>query len=129
MTMNWDVYGIEMEEFAKSLKKIRMARGLNQNHIAELLSISPRVYNRWERCGAVPRLDTLVKMADIFHVTLDELSGRKEPENSDELKLRNPKLHGLYREIDKLSNEDQQALVILLDSLVKRSQMGKILTR
>jgi hypothetical protein len=32
-----------------------------------------------------------------------------------------------HTEINGLSDEDQQALVILLDSLIKRSQMGHIL--
>jgi hypothetical protein len=41
--------------------------------------------------------------------------------------IQNPKLHALYSEINRLSDEDQQALVILLDSLAKRSQMGKVL--
>ena len=128
MFENWLLQELEMEDFAKKLKVIRSERGLNQNQVAALLTVSPRVYNRWERGTALPRLDTLVRLADIFHVTLDELTGRKEPDNHDELKVRNPKLHSLYHELDKLSQEDQQALVILLDSLIKRSQMGKILT-
>ena len=128
MMITWTAQGIEMEEFSKNLKTFRNARGLNQNQVAALLSVSPRVYNRWERGSAVPRLDTLVRLADIFNVTLDELSGRKEPQEHDEIKVRNPKLHSLYRELDKLSHEDQKALVILLDSLIKRSQMGKLLT-
>jgi hypothetical protein len=41
--------------------------------------------------------------------------------------IQNPRLHALYREINRLSDEDQQALVILLDSLVKRSRMDKVL--
>ena len=119
--------GIGMEEFARILKEFRIARGLKQNEVADLLTVSPRVYNRWERGGAVPRLDTLVKLADIFQITLDELSGREEPKDDDALKVRNPRLHKLYREIDKLSPEDQNALEILLDSLVKRSQIGHLL--
>ena len=90
---------------------------------SELLEVSPRVYNRWENGSAAPRLDTLVKIADILSVTLDELVGRTEP--TSEVVVQNPKLHELYRQIDRLSDEDQQALVILLD--VKRSQMGHIL--
>lgn len=74
--------------------------------------------------SALPRLDTLVQIDD----TLDELVGRTAIDDS-ELRLRNPRLHQLYREIDRLSDEDQKALVILLDSLVKRSQMGKVLAR
>ena len=116
-----------MEEFARRLKEFRISRGLKQNEVADLLAISPRVYNRWERGGAVPRLDTLVRLADIFQVTLDELSGRRKVKEDDAVRIQNPRLHKLYREIDKLGPEDQQALVILLDSLVKRSQIGHLL--
>jgi hypothetical protein len=69
---------------------------------------------------------TLVTLADILQVTLDELTGRDEIKNI-EFKVRDPKLHSLYKEIDKLSSEDQKALIIVLDSLIKRSQIGKVL--
>jgi len=116
---------VDMEQFPETLRALRKSRGLTQVRLSELLEVSPRVYNRWENGSAAPRLDTLVKIADILSVTLDELVGRTEP--SSEVVIQNPKLHELYREINGLSDEDQQALVILLDSLVKRSQMGQIL--
>ena len=72
------------------------------------------------------RLDTLVRIADVLQVTLDELAGRKDLKNP-EFKIRNPRLHDFYRQIDSLSDEDQQALEVLLDSLIKRSKMGKVL--
>jgi len=116
-----------MEAFADRLPKLREDRGLTQARLAELLETSPRVTNHWETGAALPRLDTLVQLADLLEVALDELVGRTEPHEPD-LKIRNPKLHQLpYREIDQLSDEDQKALVILLDSLVKRSQVGKVL--
>jgi transcriptional regulator with XRE-family HTH domain len=117
---------VEMEQLAETLRELRQSRGLTQARLAELLEVSPRVYNRWETDAVAPRLDTLVKIADILEVTLDELVGRTQPEESP-LRLHNPKLHQLYREIDRLSDEDQKALVILLDSLVKRSQMGQVM--
>ena len=117
----------EMEEFEKRLKQLREDRGLSQTRLAEMVEVTPRVYNRWERGSTIPRLDTLVRIADVLQVTLDELAGRKELKGP-ELKLRNPKLHDLYKQIDSLSNEDQQALEVLLDSLIKRSQMKRVLT-
>lgn len=121
-----DDLAMAMEAFADRLRKLREDRGLTQARLAELLDTSPRVTNRWETGAALPRLDTLVQLADLLEVSLDELVGRTEPHEPD-LKIRNPKLHQLYREIDRLSDEDQKALVILLDSLVKRSQVGKVL--
>ncbi len=118
--------GIDMDGFAERLREARSARGLTQLRLAELLEISPRVYNRWERGIAAPRLDTVVRLAEILEVSLDELLGRKEA-TEPEFRLRNPKLHKLYTQIDQLSDEDQQAVVIVLDSLVKRSQFGKLM--
>ncbi len=92
---------------------------------AQLLETSPRVHNRWEPDRPY-RAWILVQVADLLKVSLDELVGREDFEEH-ELRLRNPKLHELYREIDRLSDEDQKALGILLDSLVKRSQIGRVL--
>ncbi len=39
----------------------------------------------------------------------------------------NPELHRLYQKVDQLSDEDQKALVILLDSLVKRSRVDQVM--
>ncbi len=116
---------VDMEQFPETLRELRKSRGLTQARLAELHEVSPRVYNRWEIGSAAPRLDTLAKIADILNVTLDELVGRTEA--TSEVVIQNPKLHTLYREINGLSDEDQRALVILLDSLIKRSQMGQVL--
>lgn len=116
---------VDMERLPETLKQLRESRGLTQARLAELIEVSPRVYNRWETGAAAPRLDTLVKIADILNVTLDELVGRTG--SLSEVEIQNPKLHALYRHINRLSDEDQRALIILLDSLVKRSQLDHIL--
>lgn len=126
--MIWEREGIDMEGFAERLRKARKTRGLTQARVAELLEISPRVYNRWERGTSVPKLDTVVKIAELLEVTVDALVGRTELGDGVP-RIRNPKLHELYSEIDQLTDEDQQALVILLDSLVKRSQVSRLMAR
>jgi transcriptional regulator with XRE-family HTH domain len=118
---------ISMSIFSQRLKSLRIARNLTQTRLAQLLEISPRVYNRWEKDAAIPHFDTVVKIADIFNVSLDVLAGRQLPNN--EPIIHNSKLHSLCLQIDHLSDEDQQALAILLDSLLKRSQMAKLLAK
>lgn len=114
-----------MSSFSERLKACRIARKLPQIRLAELLEVSPRVYNRWEKGTSVPHFDTIVKIADLLNVSLDELAGRKEA--SSEPLIHNHKLYSLCQHIDQLSDEDQQALMVLMDSLVKRSQMAKLL--
>ena len=89
----------EMEKFATRLKELREARGLTQAKLAEMVGVIPRVYNRWERGSATPRLETLVTLADILQVTLDEITGRDEIKNI-EFKVRDPKLHSLYKDLN-----------------------------
>jgi transcriptional regulator with XRE-family HTH domain len=115
-----------MRAFAKALKQLRIQRGLNQVQLAEMAGVSPRVYNRWERDAGAPRLEFVVKLAEILQVSLDQLTGRTPPSEPD-IKVRNPKLHSLYRQIDRLSADDQHALLVLLDSLIKRAEIDKLL--
>ena len=87
------IHDLDMSVFAERLRLLRQARNVTQARLAELLGVSPRVYNRWEKGGNVPHFDTIVKIADILQVTLDELAGRQEP--SQELKIRNHELRQL----------------------------------
>ena len=75
---------------------------------------------------ATPHFDTAVQIADVLGVSLDELAGRKDV--TGEGVIHNHELHRLYKKVDQLSDEDQQALVIVLDSLVKRSRVRKVMT-
>jgi transcriptional regulator with XRE-family HTH domain len=114
-----------MTDFHQRLRRLRNARKLTQTRMAELLEVSPRVYTRWDNGDATPQFGTVVKIANILDVSLDELAGRKETDPS--AAIHNPELHRLYKKVDQLSDEDQKALVIVLDSLVKRSMVGKVM--
>jgi transcriptional regulator with XRE-family HTH domain len=114
-----------MPNFAYRLKELRTARNLTQTRLAELMSISPRVYSRWETGDVTPHFDTIVRLADTLGVSLDELAGRKDV--ASETTIRNPELNRLCRKVDQLPDEDQRALVIVLDSIVKRSRVSKVM--
>lgn len=115
-----------MTDFHQRLRTLRSSRKLTQARVAELLGVSPRVYTRWENGDAVPLFATVVKIADILNVTLDELAGRQELAAS-EARIKNPELHRLYKKVDLLPDEDQKALLVVLDSLVKRSGMSRLM--
>ncbi|WP_153100249.1 helix-turn-helix transcriptional regulator [Paraburkholderia hayleyella] len=115
----------DMEQFAARLREAREARQMTQGRLAELLGVNRRVYNRWERAGALPQLDAVVRMAQVLQISVDALVGL---EPLAEPRIHNPRLHALYEQMDLLSDEDQQALIVLMDSLVKRSQMARLMT-
>ena len=114
-----------MTDFHQRLRQLRTARKLTQTRMAELLEVSPRVYTRWDNGDSTPQLGTIVKIANILNVSIDELAGRKDTDI--DAAIHNPELHRLYKKVDQLSDEDQKALVIVLDSLVKRSMVGRVM--
>jgi transcriptional regulator with XRE-family HTH domain len=68
-------------------------RHITQTRLASLLEVNPRVYNRWERGIAPPQFDTVVRIADILQISLDELSGLSAA--ISEPKIHNTKLLNL----------------------------------
>lgn len=115
---------IDMSAFTERLRSLRELRQLTQTRLAELLEINPRVYNRWERGTAIPQFDTVVRIADILQVSLDELAGRST--SISEPKIHNNALLNLYQQVDSLPDASQQALVLVIDGMVKQAQMEKV---
>ena len=62
--------------------EMRIAKKLSQSDLADLLDVSRQSVSKWETDAAVPDLDKLVKLCDVFEITLDELIGRNVKETS-----------------------------------------------
>lgn len=60
-----------------NIYKLRTAKNLSQGELADLLDVSRQSVSKWETDAAVPDLDKLMKLCDVFGVTLDEITGRE----------------------------------------------------
>lgn len=56
-----------------TIKKLRLAHGMNQVELAEKLSVTKQTISNWENNNIQPSVDMLVKIADYFNVTTDYL--------------------------------------------------------
>ena len=54
------------------LKNLRKGRRMNQEKLAKVFHISQTSVSKYETGEALPDIETLVKMADFFGVSLDE---------------------------------------------------------
>lgn len=64
--------------FNKRLREVRMESGLTQQSMADKLDISLNAYQKYEQAERSPSLDCLVKIADIFDISLDYLLCRDD---------------------------------------------------
>lgn len=65
-----------------NLKEIRQKRNFTQKEVADYLSCSAVVYSRYENGSRQPSIEVLLKIADLFGVTVDFLLGRQVAEDS-----------------------------------------------
>jgi len=66
---------------SERLKTLRRASNMKQSELAEKLSLSQQTISLYEANKRHPDLDTLVRLADEFHVSTDYLLGRTEHRN------------------------------------------------
>ena len=64
-------------KFQSILAEQRKLNKLTQRQVAEYLSISQPSYIRYENGKAEPTIENLIKLADLFDVSIDYLCGRK----------------------------------------------------
>ena len=56
-----------------NIKKLRLAKGMKQEELAEYTGVSSRAVSRWENGITFPDISLLPILANIFEVTVDEL--------------------------------------------------------
>ncbi|MBQ1954424.1 MAG: XRE family transcriptional regulator [Clostridia bacterium] len=59
--------------FEENLKYHRRKNGFTQKQLAQLLGYTEKSVSKWEKGGAMPTAELLLKLSDIFNVSLDEL--------------------------------------------------------
>ena len=67
-----------MNIFRKNIYELRKLNRFTQREVAQRLGISQPSYIRYENGSAEPTLENLVKIADLYDVSVDFLLGRKE---------------------------------------------------
>lgn len=93
------------------IKELREEAQMTQKQLAEKISNMQRNISNWEKGVSEPDLATVLAIADVFNVTLDELFGREErvPIKDDiEIKLQHL--------IGRLSSTQKSALYEMLQS-------------
>lgn len=71
-----------LELFPSRIKSLREKKGMRQKDFAKAIGISSATLSAYEKStgGVKPSLDTLVKIAETFHVSLDWLCGLTDSE-------------------------------------------------
>lgn len=58
-----------------NIKYLRLAKGLTQKQLAELLCVTTAAVSKWELKKTYPDITLLIPIASVFEVSIDELFG------------------------------------------------------
>ena len=64
---------MENNEFGKRLKELRIEKKLSQRELGDFFGVCNQTISFWESGSREPDLDTLVKIAKFFDVSVDFL--------------------------------------------------------
>lgn len=76
-------------KFGKALSTLRKEADMTQNEVADKLNLSRQAISKYERGESFPDVSVLVMIAELFHVTLDQLINYGEPTKGESSILQN----------------------------------------
>lgn len=88
--------------FGNRIRKLRLNSGMTMDELASKLNITKSRISMWENNGAVPREEMLIKLSNLFKVSIDYLLGNEKLEDN---KPDNQRLNYIQRSLGKLDDE------------------------
>ena len=98
-----------MVDFGVILKKLRTRSGMTQKELAEKIGVTKSVISYYELRDRSPSPEVVIKLANIFHVSVDYLLGREAKQNS-------------MIDISGLSDEDIAVVRTVAEALKRKNE-------
>ena len=83
---------MDQDKIGKFIKQLRIEKELSQYQLADMVPISRQAVSKWERGESIPDSSTLIRLSDIFNVTINELLAGKHLKDNSIKQLENTTL-------------------------------------
>ena len=95
-------------EFGSTLKYLRQEKGITQAELGKLIGTTKAVISKYENSLSYPPYDTLIKISEVFKVSIDYLLGNEKSKTIDVSKLTDSQFMfvvGLVSEFEKANEK------------------------
>ncbi|TCL54960.1 helix-turn-helix protein [Hydrogenispora ethanolica] len=107
--------------FGEKIRNLRKAQNMSQQELAKILDVHPKHISRYENNVSQPSLEVLLKLRDLFHVSLDYLA---TDEDSHDFHYKDKELESYFEAVDRLNEEDKQVIKKIIEAmLIKNNQV------
>lgn len=116
---------MELNVLMRNVKKIRLLKNFTMRYLSDVLNCDQGAYSRWESGESEPKVSHLLKLADLFEMTLDEIAefnpdnpGASSPKKEFEKKM---------ADYEKLFAEKEHTIFVLNERKVSLSREIELL--
>lgn len=79
---------MDIKYIGRNIAKLRISRGLSQGDLGKEIGLTPSAISNIENAVSYPYVDTLIRFAKFFSVTMEYLLSNKDIEQLGELQLK-----------------------------------------
>lgn len=116
-------------QLAGNLKKYRVANNYTQDYVSMKLNISRQAYSNYERGKRNPDIDLLVKLANLYNITLTQLILIPFSQKTQQIREENSyTIHGEVIDHDETIFLSQEEVSLLLNYREARSEQKYVIT-
>ena len=104
------------------IKELRIEKGLLQSDVAKYLGKSERIVGFYERGERDPNTDTLIKLSELFNVSIDYILGKSDIKVSQKVNLNDIDI-AFASGIKGLNKENQETLKNIMEGLLAKQEL------
>lgn len=93
----------------EKIHELRKAHKMSQERVAELLGVSRQAVSKWETCQSRPNTENLICLAEIFNVSVEELTN---PDTKVAL------VYDLREELNRMSTKSKGWIALIIAMLI-----------
>lgn len=107
-----------MLSLGERIQELRKQKNITQQKLAEMISVSKSMINRYENKGVQPPADILNKLADVLQTSVDFLINGNTDEKA-KISLKNVELLQRFKEVEAMPDREQSVLLEIISAYVR----------
>ena len=111
-----EIFSNRMSDIGKNIRAIRTGIGMSQTDLADAMDTSRNAVSRWESGERVMKLDSLLKLAEVFDVSPSEILDAETPGGGE--------WEGVIADIRKLPEDDRKYFLRTVRTLLCGMKAG-----
>ena len=115
-----------MSSFGTRIKRLRQEKDWTQVELAQKVGVHQKQISAYERGVNVPSTDALIKLAEVFGVTLDYLAFEAKGQPGS-LNLQDRELLRRFEAVDRLPAEEKTLALQMLDLVILKNRFQELM--